>query len=254
MRALQLIMLILGLSFISACGDDASTSEPTPEEMAAQCGDHVCQDFEDASTCPSDCPAVCGDDFCTHDESPWDCPRDCKPTYVDVRFNYLLVGPVKADGCQWDGFSCSAPQEKELVDAISALGGGLITTAIALYNSGVFNALNKPDPRGWIENGADRYHIPATQDQFMAPFGPQTVFRTVPYNSSMFFTLYIEDEDLANHDLIWTGNLRFNQFEQAFLSQEDLWIDLRAQSQQQLVGINITVTPAQESTEFPPFR
>src|SRR5690606_2360643 len=119
-------------------------------------------------------------------------------------------------------------------EALSSLGTGFITVVLDLYNSGVFNALNKPDPIGSIEYEGEILNFPISQDQFMAPFG-SIVFRTVPYNPSMLFTVYVEDSDLSAHDLIWTGNLRFKQFETAFLNQTDTWIDLRSESQQQLV-------------------
>ncbi len=233
------------------CSDDASEAPLTEEELAALCGDSVCHELETAESCPSDCQSVCGDDFCTHDESPWDCPSDCKPTYVDVRFNFLLVGPVKADGCQWDGLSCNEPQEKSILEALSGLGNGTIATIVTLYNSGAFNALNKPDPRGRIEHQTQFIEFLASQDQFMGPMGTMSVFRSIPFENSMLFSVYLEDEDLSNHDLIWTGSLRFSEFEDAFLSQNDFWIDLRDVSQKQLMGINVTVTPAQEMTEFP---
>ncbi len=252
MRFIQIGLWATSLTIFGCTGDAAQSSEPTPADIKAMCGDLICDDgFENPSSCPSDCMAVCGDDACTHQESAWDCPADCQPTHVDVRFNYLLVGPVKSDGCQWDGLTCSAPQEKELVDALASLSRGAIATALSLYQSGVFNALNKPDPMGFIEYGVDYAEIPPSQDQFMAPFGAFAVFRTIPYNPSMFFNIQIQDEDLSNHDLIWTGNLRFQQFEQAFIAGNDFWIDLRTESQNQLVGINITVTPAQLTTEFP---
>jgi len=59
---------------------DNSAPDLLPDTPQEFCGDSICQDDEECSTCPQDCgtcPPVCGDGACTSQESCIMCPQDC---------------------------------------------------------------------------------------------------------------------------------------------------------------------------------
>ena len=86
------------------CGDsmcDSMTGETCtscPEDCGAcyvepQCGDQICQEWEDCQACPEDCGTcrndpVCGDAGCNGGETCESCPEDCgycpppKPLFI----------------------------------------------------------------------------------------------------------------------------------------------------------------------------
>ncbi len=255
-----IVGLLLGV-FLYGCGDDAGADPVFINEdelgeggdgnvvegkaPAAVCGDGVCNGKENAGSCSEDCLAQCRDGYCTHDESAWTCPADCKPATVTVRFQQALIGPVKSDGCQWDGLTCNPLSGKELEQFSGVISSPIFSGILAIYQAGVFDALQKPDPKGTVmyEGTGETHQIGVIDDSFMMPFGVSAVFRNVRYAPSMMFQVGLWDQDIMKDDLIWQGSLRFGDMEKALLSGEDYWIDLRRTSSNQLVGILVSVTP-----------
>ena len=76
-----------GNQCISSCGDGVCSDDENcttcPKDCGicpTSCGDGVCNDDENCTTCPKDCgicPTFCGDGVCGDDENCTICPKDC---------------------------------------------------------------------------------------------------------------------------------------------------------------------------------
>ena len=77
----------------------------TPDALdVAFCGDSVCDDDEDCTSCPEDCeqcPSQCGDDTCDEDEDCQECPQDCGECVI------YCTGYTGDDPCCADNNPCS---------------------------------------------------------------------------------------------------------------------------------------------------
>lgn len=110
--------------------DTDATAPRSGGDVAASCGDGVCEAAEDCQSCVSDCgfcPPDCGDGSCTPGEDCatceddcGPCPLDCNPTYPGwcKPFAVNLPAGTNATVIQWWGV------EGELVPATLVSSGG----------------------------------------------------------------------------------------------------------------------------------
>lgn len=100
---------------VQGCGDavceDGEDATSCPQDCASLgCGDGVCQRSEDANTCPQDCPRApaprCGDGVCdSGQENANTCPQDCASCQVACQGDALLYCGEQG---QQERLACSA--------------------------------------------------------------------------------------------------------------------------------------------------
>lgn len=190
-----------------------------------------------------------------------------EPEFVNVLFLEALVAPTKADGCQWDGRTCSQKTDQVLIDAlsyaaaafISAKTGGTMpisatANVLSRVTGAVFESLGKPDPYGILDyygpTGENYYcDIDTIQDTYKIGFPPCGHFngnRAIPLRNGAGgeFVLELWDEDLSNDDFIGTVTLGIADLRYALRVGQDVWIPTARRIEDGILMVKIKVSAA----------
>ncbi|MBU1240889.1 hypothetical protein KKF84_08170 [Myxococcota bacterium] len=74
--------------------------------LTANCGNEICESWEDAESCPEDCgEALCGNASCEPGETPESCPEDCAEALCG---NNVIEGLEVCDGTNLDSATCDS--------------------------------------------------------------------------------------------------------------------------------------------------
>ncbi len=114
---------------------------PTCPVYAFACGDSVCSDREDCSTCPEDCGECCGDSLCRGDETCSSCESDCgfcpPPPVVSVPVQGSTEDFMNPERGFYKGINLLTGSQS----SANSLRAGGTTTAIALVKLDAFRAV-----------------------------------------------------------------------------------------------------------------
>lgn len=181
--------------------------------------------------------------------------RPTLPSFVTLELHSVMVAPVKPDGCQWDGPTCSAISQGEFdqyAAAVTALFSAATGTPVmeeanqllSMLGQSAYASLSKPDPFGrWVltaSAGRVEESVAPVQDTYTSSLRLDTV-EGVPLDGTARLVVELWDEDFSNHDVIGTAELRQSDLIDALNFERAYWVPTARSANDGIVAVKISV-------------
>lgn len=182
------------------------------------------------------------------------------PETITIQFHSVSVLPVKPDGCQWDGLTCSKVSDAQLADMIrfasdiyvsgSGYFTGMMADALAPMAADIMSQLSLPDPYAKTQllfrDGTytiETRTAGTCQDTLLCTY-PTIKYTDVPYEEFDGLHVAVFDEDVLADDFI--GSAKANRINIKYAYQHykktggTVWLEVPFDDQG-LIGIEISV-------------
>lgn len=175
-------------------------------------------------------------------------PGTAGVTRVHVTLTSALVGPTKADGCQWDGFTCNAGGTAEVVRAVNTamMSSNPYTAALAVLSGPLSQSVEKPDPEGsaemFTEGQFDKRSLEKRQDCFTPQWGVRWL--NVRLDRAMRLSVRLRDADLQLDDDMGMFDIGYESVVEALRTNSVVQVRVDQQTYRQVLFVGISVLPA----------